>query len=230
MPMRDRPLPSAVPRAAWRVALSVDVVLLTARARRLDVLLTRDRARWVLPWGGLRPGEVPEEVARRIARAALGAAPAWLSQVGVFGGWQRHPGGADVSLAFLALTAASETPHVAGTEWFPVAELPALAARQRAMVESALETTRTRLDQSPIAFRLLPPLFTLSQLQEIYELVLGRPLHKASFRRALHAARLVQPTDRWRSEGRGRPAQLFHYAPGKRRGTRRGVRIELDGE
>jgi 8-oxo-dGTP diphosphatase len=228
--MRDRPLPGAVPRAAGRVALSVDVVLLTARARRLAVLLVRDRGRWMLPWGGLRPGEGPDEVARRIARAALGTAPTWLGQVGVFGGRQRHPGGADVSLAFLALTAAGETQRVAGTEWFPIGELPALAARERAMIEGALETMRARLDRSPIAFRLLPPLFTLSQLQEIYELVLGRPLHKASFRRALHAARLVEPTDRWRSEGRGRPAQLFRYAPGRRRGTRRGVRFELNSD
>lgn len=89
-----------------------------------------------------------------------------------------------------------------------------------------MQAIRARLDQSPIAFRLLPPTFTLSQLQEIYELLLGRRLHKASFRRALHASWLVEPTDEWRSEGRGRPAQLFRYAPRRRRGSRRGVRFE----
>ena len=232
--MRDRFPPSAPPRVARRVALSVDVVLLTPGGRQLTVLVTRGRdamggARWVLPWGALEPGEAPEDAAHRIARSALGQPPAWLGQVGIFGGRQRHPGGADVSVAFLGLVAAGETPHAPGTEWFPTEELPALGARQRVMVEGALETVRARLNQSPIAFRLLPPLFTLSQLQEIYELILGRPLHKASFRRALHAARLVEPTDRWRSEGRGRPAQLFRYAPRRRRGGRRGVRFEFEG-
>lgn len=110
--------------------------------------------------------------------------------------------------------------------WYPVDELPAIAPRQRSIVEAAMQAIRARLDQSPIAFRLLPPTFTLSQLQEIYELLLGRRLHKASFRRALHASWLVEPTDEWRSEGRGRPAQLFRYAPRRRRGSRRGVRFE----
>jgi 8-oxo-dGTP diphosphatase len=94
------------------------------------------------------------------------------------------------------------------------------------MIDTALQLIRTRLDQSPTAFRLLPPTFTLSQLQEVYELLVGRRLHKASFRRALHAAWLVEPTDEWRSEGRGRPAQLFRFAPRKRRGGRRGVRFD----
>ena len=89
------------------------------------------------------------------------------------------------------------------------------------------ETIRARLDQAPIAFRLLPPTFTLSELQQTYELLLGRRLHKASFRRALQAAWLVEPTDEWRSEGRGRPAQLFRYAPRRRRNQRRGVRFDL---
>jgi 8-oxo-dGTP diphosphatase len=86
---------------------------------------------------------------------------------------------------------------------------------------------RPHIDQSPLAFRLLPASFTLSELQSIYELLLGRPLHKASFRRALQAAFLVEPTDEWRSEGRGRPAQLYRYAPRRRRDSRRSVRFDL---
>ena len=102
-----------------------------------------------------------------------------------------------------------------------------MTPRQRALLDAALETIRVRLDQAPIAFRLLPPTFTLSELQQTYELLLGRRLHKASFRRALQAAWLVEPTDEWRSEGRGRPAQLFRYAPRRRRNQRRGVRFDL---
>ena len=88
---------------------------------------------------------------------------------------------------------------------------------------------RARVDQQPIAFRLLPAAFTLSELQAVYELLLGRRLHKASFRRSLHASALVEATDEWRSEGRGRPAQLFRYAPPRRRRQRRGIRFDLLG-
>jgi 8-oxo-dGTP diphosphatase len=73
----------------------------------------------------------------------------------------------------------------------------------------------------------LPQRFTLSDLQRVYEIMLGRRLHKASFRRALQAATLVEPTDEWRSEGRGRPAQLFRYAPKRKRRVRRGLRFDL---
>ena len=111
----------------------------------------------------------------------------------------------------------------------PASDLPQIAPRQRAIADAALETVRSRLDYAPIAFRLLPAVFTLSELQQMYELLLGRRLHKASFRRALQAAWLVEPIDEWRSEGRGRPAQLFKYGPRKRRQGRRGVRFELLG-
>jgi 8-oxo-dGTP diphosphatase len=210
----------------------VDVVLLTARGRELAVLLTRAtrpraRERWELPWSGLRASDTLDGAATRVARAALGAPPALVEQVAAYGDRRRHPSGADVSVAYLALAPdeSSATPS-ADAAWTSVDELPPLAPRQRAMVDGAVQALRARLDQSPIAFRLLPPTFTLSQLQDVYELLLGRRLHKASFRRALHAAALVEPTDEWRSEGRGRPAQLFRYAPRKRNGGRRGVRFD----
>ena len=64
-------------------------------------------------------------------------------------------------------------------------------------------------------------------LQATYETILARRLHKASFRRALQAAFLVDPTGEQRGEGRGRPAQLFRFAPRRRKSARRGVRLDL---
>jgi 8-oxo-dGTP diphosphatase len=229
--MPGRSSSSAPRRTARRAPLSVDVILLTPQGRHLAVLLTHGaertaRARWELPWAAPRPQETIDDTAARLARAALGAPPALIEQVAAFGDRRRHPADATVSVAYFGLVAAGVNPTPAHAEWVPVDELPVLAPRQRAMLDGALQALRLRLDQAPIAFRLLPPTFTLSQLQEIYELLLGRRLHKASFRRALHAARLVEPTDEWRSEGRGRPAQLFRYAPKKRRGAPRGVRFE----
>jgi 8-oxo-dGTP diphosphatase len=111
--------------------------------------------------------------------------------------------------------------------WFTLPDVPQLAPRQRLILDSAVTMIRTRMDQSPVAFRLLPQMFTLTELQQTYELLLGKRLHKASFRRALQAAWLVEPTDEWRSEGRGRPAQLYRYAPRKRRPAQRGIRLDL---
>lgn len=229
--MRDRPT-STTRAAARSAALTVDVILLTPRGERLTLLLTRNpevrpKERWELPWDGARSSESLEDVTLRLVRGILGVAPSWSHQIGAFGDGRRHPGGADVSIAFLGLVP-SDAPAPMGGEaaWFPVDDLPPLAPRQRVILDATLGEIRTLLDTSPVAFRLLPTAFTLSQLQEVYELLLGRRLHKASFRRALHAAWLIEPTDEWRSEGRGRPAQLFRYAPRKRRGRARGVRFD----
>jgi 8-oxo-dGTP diphosphatase len=231
VPARDRHGTPAT-RAARRVAVSVDVVLLTPHGRRLTMLLrripdARGRERWELPWDSLRGGEALGLAAARVARAALGTAPALLEQIAAFGDGRRHPGGAAVSVGFLALAPAGASALVGGdAAWFPVDDLRSIPPAHRAIADGALAAIRARLAQSPIAFRLLPAVFTLSQLQEVYELLLARRLHKASFRRALHAAWLVEPTDEWRSEGRGRPAQLYRYAPRKRRARQRGVRFE----
>jgi len=228
--MRERPYTTA--RSPRHALVSVDVVLLTPRDDELALLLvpageSRARERWTLPWDLLRGNGSLDDAARRVARRAAGADPSWLEQAGAFGEGKRHPADADLTVAYVGLVAAGT--ELSGDEaaWFPASELPALAPRQGAEASAALETVRTRLDSAPIAFRLLPGVFTLSELQQMYEILLGRRLHKASFRRALQAASLVEPTDEWRSEGRGRPAQLFRYAPRRRRGGRRAVRFDL---
>jgi len=228
--MRDRPLVPMKP-AVRRTTLAVDVVVLSPRSDVLAVLLIRSpagaRERWSLPWDAPQTGEGLEDAAARITSALLGAAPAFFEQVGALSDGRRHPGDADVSVGIAALSPTGAVSPTEDAEWFPLAALPALAPRHRTIVDQAAAVVRQRVDQSPLAFHLLPPTFTLSDLQGVYELLLGRHLHKASFRRALQASYLVEPTDEWRSEGRGRPAQFFRYAPKKRRGARRGVRFDL---
>jgi 8-oxo-dGTP diphosphatase len=228
--MRERPVVLMKP-AVRRTTLALDVVVLSPRSSTLAALLVRTangaRERWSLPWDAPAAGETLDEAAARVTGAMLGAAPAFFEQVGTFSDGRRHPGDAEVSVGIVALLPAGEGSPTEAAEWFPLASLPAVAPRHRAIVDRASAVVRQRVDQSPLAFRLLPHTFTLTELQSVYELLLSRRLHKASFRRALQASYLVEPTDEWRSEGRGRPAQLFRYAPRKRRGARRGVRFDL---
>jgi 8-oxo-dGTP diphosphatase len=232
--MRERASATPTARPPLRALVSVDAVLLTPRADELALLLvradSRAREKWHVPAELMRSDETLEDTAKALATRVAGAAPTWLEQVATFGSPLRHPSGADLSVGYLGLLPIGTLPPVGGdTAWFAVAELPQLPPRQRTTVDATLELIRTRIDQAPLAFRLLPQTFTLSELQEMYEVLLGRRLHKASFRRALQAAFLVEPTDEWRSEGRGRPAQLFRYAPRRRRSARRGVRFDALG-
>ena len=217
-------------RSSRTGSFTVDAVLITATRNELAVLLTRsasDRERWSLPWRFAQVGEALDAVASRTAQDALGEAPSWIEQIGAFGDGRRHPSDTEVSVAFVGLAPHETASPRAGFTWFPIRDLPPLPPRQRAMVDAASRLVQARLDQAPIAFRLLPATFTLSELQQMYELLLGKRLHKASFRRALQAAWLVEPTDEWRSEGRGRPAQLFRYFPKKKRRLHRGVRFDF---
>lgn len=230
--MRDRS-DSTARASASRSACTVDVVVVTPQSRHLAVLgLRGPRSRATvgatIPWAAVRPGEDLRETARRVARAQVGADPAWMEQVGAFGGGTRHPSRSELSVCYVTVVSSVASQRVRPpASWLDGDAVPVLPARQRAMVEAALASIRLRMDSAPIPFRLLPPLFTLSELQQVYELLLTRQLHKASFRRALHASWLVEPTNEWRNEGRGRPAQLFRYAPRRRRGHRRAVRFDL---
>lgn len=172
-----------------------------------------------LPAVALGQAQTPADAADTLARRTLGRMPAWQSQVGVLRD--------DDGLAILYVAVVSATTDVdVGPEyqWRPVAR-----GATSATVRAAIAHLRERIDREPVAFRLLGATFTLSDLQQVYELLLERRLHKASFRRSLMAAHLVEPTEHWRSEGRGRPAQLFRYAPRRRRGLQRAVRFDLLG-
>jgi 8-oxo-dGTP diphosphatase len=214
------------PKIRRRGAATIDLVICATRNGRLHVLVVKSAGgKAVLPFTWCADGEALDQAARELARDVAGAAVAWMAPAPAMAG-KKHPADAPLSLPFVGVvSSAAATPG--GAVWYPVDALPALAPRQKAMAEGALATLRLHMDVAPVAFRLLPSAFTLSELQQAYELLLGRRLHKASFRRALQAAYLVEPTDEWRSEGRGRPAQLFKYAPRKRRGAHRSVRFDL---
>ena len=234
--MRDRapsPPPPSSRASGRRSPHSNDDALFTPRGPQLAVLCVRaadprSRERWQRPSDWVLGEETLDAAARRVARDAVGADPTWIEQVGAFADGLRHPADAELSVAFAAVVPAEAVERTSGeAAWFSVSEPPSLPARHRAMLDAALEALRTRVDHAPIAFRLLPAQFTLTELQAMYELLLGRRLHKASFRRALQATSLVEPLDEWRSEGRGRPAQFYRFAARKRRAAQRAVRFDL---
>lgn len=230
--MRERS-PSTKHSPAGHDAFTVDIVLVTPRGQHLDVLAVRHQrergtSQWSLPWTVPQTGETLMAAARRLAREIASTDVPWMEQVGAFADGTRHPSGAELSVCFVGVIPADGGRRLReNASWQEVEGLSPGDARQVQMLRRSVDTLRLRMDFAPIPFHLLPSRFTLSELQQVYELLLGRRLHKASFRRALHAAWLVVPTDEWRREGRGRPAQLFRFAPRKRRGRRRGVRFTL---
>jgi len=215
--------------------VSVAVALFTPRDGALAVLLVptarapRAKDRWSLPSDALLVDETLDDAAARIARGVLGAAPSFLDQALANAGSRAAGEQGKLSVTYFGLAPDGGVGPSAEASWVPANDMGSLTARTTEAIEIAIGAMRARVDLQPIAFRLLPATFTLSELQGVYELLLGRRLHKASFRRSLHASALVEATDEWRSEGRGRPAQLFRYSPPRRRRRRRGIRFDLLG-
>lgn len=198
--------------------MAVDVVLL-ARAEsgpgEVRVLLAqRDHdphaGRWALPGGLLRPDEDLDGAARRVLERVGVVAPRHQEQLASFGAPGRDPRGRVVSVSHLALLPAPVA-VAAHARWWPLEGLPHLAFDHLAILEAAVARLRGKLSYSNVAYGLLPPAFTLTELQEVYEAVLDRPLDKRNFRKKVQAMGLLAEAEGQR-RGQHRPAQLYRFA------------------
>jgi 8-oxo-dGTP diphosphatase len=203
--------------------VAVDVAVFAVGGARspggLEMLLVKVRdgefaGRWAFPGSLVGVGESLEQVAKRELAAVTGASGAYLEQLFTFGDPERDPRARGVSTAYLALLPAEVVPRTSGryaeATWFPARALPALAYDHDAMARQALERLRAKLAYSNIVYGLLPREFTLRQLQEIYEIILGRALDRRNFRRKILSSALLSPVGR-QHRGAHRPASLYRF-------------------
>lgn len=132
--------------------------------------------------------------------------------------FRTHPDRRVITVAYYGLVSLHDhTPEPASfagkTDWVDVGEIPDLAFDHNEIVEEALKTLREHLENQPISFELLPKKFTLSQLQELYELVLDKKLDKRNFRKNVKKMSHVVALDEKQTGVLHKPAQLFSYAP-----------------
>ncbi len=174
---------------------------------------TRDphEGQWALPGGWLDATENLEPAASRTLAETTGLAPSFLEQLYAFGDVGRSPA-RTISIVYWALvredtTLATELENVA---WFDAVTLPQLAFDHNDIVDYALWRVRNKVGYSRIAHGLLPELFTLAELREVYEALLGRTLDPANFRRQVENSGTLLPTDDFRT-GAHRPARLYRY-------------------
>jgi 8-oxo-dGTP diphosphatase len=190
---------------------------------RLCVLLVRRGSEpfaghWALPGGFVDIGESLEDAARRELAEETAVADVWLEQLYTFGEPDRDPRGRVISVAYYALIPADRVVQPeAGDDadqvrWVPADSPPGLAFDHNEVLRCAVGRLRTKLEYTTAGFALLPSTFTLSQLQRVYEAVLGRTLDKRNFRRKVLMLNILKPTDRTHRDGRHRPARLYRLA------------------
>ena len=169
---------------------------------------------WALPGGPLEPNEdLAESAARTLAETTL-LTPQYLEQLYAFGNTDRSPGERVVSIVYWALVRSDEADVAVETEnvrWFEADSVPPLAFDHNLIVDYALWRLRNKLEYSSIASAFLGDTFTLSELREVHEAVLQKPLDPANFRRQIEGSGQVVPTEHLQTGGRHRPARLYRY-------------------
>lgn len=200
------------------VITTVDVVLLTLAGKALNVvLMKRDREpfknQYALPGGYIRPDEDVDvtAAAKRVLKQKTGIVSPYLEQLYTFSGGARDLRGWSISVAHYALVNESAL-RKGGNEsffLFPADNVPPLPFDHNKIIEFALERLRNKSSYSSLPSYLLPPQFTLTELQHTYELIMGTKLDKSVFRRKLSDLDFLEPVKNAIKMGKHRPAQLY---------------------
>lgn len=200
-------------------AVTTDIVIFTIRQDELKILLIKralppHRNQWALPGGFIKLEESLEEGAKRELQEETGVTGVYLEQLYTFGRPDRDPRERVITVAYLALIPANEPEIKAATDaedvsWFGLKELPDLAFDHKRILKMAHERLVAKLDYSTIAFQFMPKDFTLSELQQVYEVILREPIDKRNFRKRILSLNLIKETGKARKAGAHRPAKLY---------------------
>lgn len=208
-----------MPQTSQQIGVNVAVVLMTITERALKTLLvTLGEALWALPSGEPRYDEALQDAAERVLREQLGIHAEYLEQLYTFGAHIPRNRQRRITVAYYALIPSSSLrPELlAGLKdaaWFAEKDQPKLVDGHGLIVQVAQQRLRGKLSYSAVGFELLPELFTLAELQTIYELILGKTLDKRNFRRKITELGIIEATGSKRSSGRGPQAALHRFRP-----------------
>jgi 8-oxo-dGTP diphosphatase len=204
-----------------RAALAVDCVVFGLDEADLKVLLIQRKIpphqhAWALPGGFVRLDETVEEAARRELQEEAGVTDVFLEQLYTFSALGRDPRERVVTVAHYALAKLSDHRIRAATDamgvgWFSLDDLPKLAFDHAEIVTTAHERLRGKVRYAPVGFELLPPRFSLTQLQRLYEIILGTDLDKRNFRKKILSMDLLVETDEYEQGVRHRAARLYKF-------------------
>ena len=203
-----------------KVWLSVDCIIFGFDEGKLKVLIGKrqmdpGRGEWSLYGGFVAADESVDDAATRTLYELTGLRNLFMRQVGAFGNVDRDPGERVVSIAYYALINVNDyddrlrKEHA--VEWVNLDDIPQLYSDHNEMIRKALTLMQQKIKTEPIGFRLLPSLFTLTQLQRLYEAIHGEELDKRNFRKRIKEMDFIEKTELIDKKGSKRGAALFRF-------------------
>ena len=203
-----------------KVWLSVDCIIFGFDEGKLKILIGKrrmdpGRGEWSLYGGFVSSDESVDDAAARTLYELTGLRNLFMRQVGAFGNVDRDPGERVVSIAYYALINVKDyddelrVSH--GVKWVDINEIPQLYSDHNEMVIKARKMMQQKLAHEPVGFRLLPSLFTLTQLQQLYEAVNGAGLDKRNFRKRIKDMDFIEKTELMDKTSSKRGAYLYRF-------------------
>lgn len=200
--------------------VSVDCIIFGFEENRLKILIGRrqmdpGRGEWSLYGGFVRHDESVDAAADRTLFELTGLRNVYMQQVGAFGNVDRDPGERVVSIAYYALINVKDYDYELlqehGVEWVDIEHIPQLYSDHNEMVSKARKMMQDKIKTEPVSFQLLPSLFTLTQLQRLYEVVGGELLDKRNFRKRVKDMDFIEKTEFVDKTGSKRGAYLYRF-------------------
>lgn len=203
-----------------KILLSVDCIIFGFEQNKLKVLIGKrkmdpGRGEWSLYGGFVRNDESIEDAANRTLFELTGMRNMYMRQVGAFGSVNRDPGERVVSVAYYALINVADynerlqAEHE--VEWVDIDEVPQMFSDHNEMIRKARKLMQQKIKTEPISFQLLPSLFTLTQLQRLYEAVNGEEVDKRNFRKRIKDMDFIEKTELIDKQSSKRGAYLYRF-------------------
>ncbi len=204
-------------------AVSIDCVLFGFDGGELKILLIERNEEpfkdwWALPGYLIGDNESLDQSASRILHELTGLTDVYMEQYYAFGEVGRHPQGRVVTIAYYAMLRLGGdkilkplTNYAKKAQWININELPKLAFDHQYIFDKGLEKIKRRIKHLPIAFELLPEKFTLTQVQNVYELILGKKLDKRNFRKKILSFGVLKELDEKQKGVSFRAATLYKF-------------------
>lgn len=221
-----------------RPALTTDCVVFGLDEKDLKVLLIQRglepfKGKWALPGGFVRIGESLDDCAKRELDEETGLKNIYLEQLASFGEADRDPREHIVTVAYVALVNLIDHPPEASTDadqaaWFSLQDLPKLAFDHDMILDIAQQRLKGKVRYQPIGFELLAKKFTLTELQTLYENILGETIDKRNFRKKVQKLGILEETDEIQQDVRHRAARLYRFdRAAYEELTKKGINFEL---
>lgn len=210
--------------------VGVDCIIFGFKDGKLSLLLLKRnfepaKGLWSLMGGFVQTDESVDEAAKRVLCELTGLDNVYMEQVGAFGEIERDPGERVISVAYYALMNIDNYDkglvQSHNAFWADIDKLPELIFDHREMVDKARHLMKQKASYKPIGFNLLPELFTLTQLQTLYEAIYGEAMDKRNFRKRVAEMEFIEQTDEIDKTGSKRGARLYRMNSDVYRKTRK---------